>query len=156
MTTRDSDVGNSGMARALWAGAAVAVAGAVGWGLLGAYADIQIWIVAIGIGIAVGWVITRLVDRPNMSLQVAAVLFTLAAVVLGQILIIAFILNKDAGIFDLPLSFRLYREGISSGDLTQDLLFGLGGGAIGAFYSIQMLRSKSAAQRATPPPPPPA
>jgi hypothetical protein len=160
VTIRDSDVGNSGVARALWAGAAVALAGAIGWGLLGAYAETQTWLIAVAVGVGVGWVMTRLVDAPSMSLQVAAVLFTLGAVVLGQILIIAFTINKNFGNFDFPLSFRLYREAISSGDITEDLLFGLGGGAIGAFYSVRMLRSKGAAQRAAaaqaPPPPPPA
>ena len=154
MTIRDSDMGNSGVARALWAGAAVAIAGAIGWGLLGAYAETQTWLIAVAVGIGVGWVMTRLVDKPSTSLMVAAVLFTLGAVVLGQILIIAFTINKNFGNFDFPLSFRLYREAISSGDITEDLLFGLGGGAVGAFYSVRMLRSKNAAPPATPPPPP--
>ena len=156
MTIRESDVGNPGAARALWAGLAMAVVGAVAWGLLGAYAELQSWIVAIAIGLGVGWVMTRLVERPTMGLQIAAVLFTLGAVVLGQVLIVAFSANRLFGVFDLGLAWEAYREAVADGDITQDLLFGLGGGAIGAFYSLRMLRQKRAAQisAANPPPPP--
>jgi hypothetical protein len=143
MTIRESDMGNSGVTRAIWAGAGVALAGAVAWGLLGAYADIQIWIVAVFVGFGIGWVMTRLVERVTLSLQVAAVVLTLASVVLGQVLIIAFAMQDNFGNFDLGLSWRLYREAVSSGDITGDLLFGLAGGAFGAFYAVRMLRAKA-------------
>lgn len=151
MVIRESDLRNSGMARALWAGVIVAVLGGVAWGLLIAYAELQSWLLAIAIGAAIGWIASRFVEKPTMAIQVAVVVLTLGSVFLGQILGMAFAMLKEFDNFDLPLATDLYFDLLRFDDVRNDLLFALGGGAIGAFYAVRMIRTHP--QAPAPPPP---
>jgi hypothetical protein len=85
-----------------------------------------------------------MVERVTMPIMVAAVAFTLASVVLGQFLTVAFAMNKEFGIFDLPLAWNIYTD-IAFDEALSDLLFGLAGGAIGAFYALRMMKRTGAA-----------
>lgn len=123
------------------AGAALAaILGAVVWGLIGAYANLQAWIVAIGIGWAVAWAAVKLAKRPDKAIRAAVFVFTVLSVILGQILTLAFLVQKEHGVFpDLLQVTQVYFGLLSEGDLLGDFLFAAGGGVVGAWYAIQKL-----------------
>ena len=111
----------------------VAIAGAVGWALLLAYAEIQSWLLAIGIGWLVGQAAVRGAERMTDSLRVAVVLLTLGAVVVGQLLGFTLQLNREVGILDFAFAMELYFGNLDT--VGGDLLFALGGGGMGAWVA---------------------
>jgi hypothetical protein len=111
----------------------VAIAGAVAWALLLAYAGLQSWLVAIGIGWLVGQAAVRGAERMTDSLRTAVVLLTLGAVVVGQLLGFTLELNKETGILDFAFAMELYFDNLDT--FGGDLLFALGGGGIGAWVA---------------------
>jgi len=111
----------------------VAIAGAVVWAMLLAYAEIQSWLLAIGIGWLVGQAAVRGAERMTDSLRVAVVLLTLGAVVVGQLLGFTLQLNREVGILDFAFAMELYFDNLDT--FGGDLLFALGGGGMGAWVA---------------------
>lgn len=111
----------------------VAIAGAVVWALLLAYAEVQLWLLAIGIGWLVGQAAVRGAERMTDSLRVVVVLLTLGAVVVGQLLGFTLQLNREAGILDFAFAMELYFDNLDT--FGGDLLFALGGGGMGAWVA---------------------
>lgn len=104
-----------------------AAVGAVAWALILAYAEIQSWLLGIGIGYLIGLAAIRGAGKVNRQLLVVAVVLTFLAVIVGEVLGTAMLINKDFGIFDVDLARRLYFDNLGG-----DFAFALGSAAAGA------------------------
>lgn len=110
--------------------------GALAWALLLAYAEIQSWLLGIGIGWLVGTAALRGAGTLDTRLKVVVGLLPIAAVLLGEVLGVALLWNKEYGFFDLPLAAEFYFDHL--GQFGGDSLFALGGGALGAWTAVTM------------------
>ncbi len=126
-------------AAAIGAMTGAAIAGAVVWALIGTFLRLQAWIVAIGIGYGISWLARRVGGRVDGLTRAAAFVLTLACTILGEILSVAFYLQREGHGFDPLLAAGLYLEalGAGTGGIWGSLLFALGGGALGAWYALK-------------------
>jgi len=132
-TPKPTPSGPADVRRGVMFAVGVAITGAVVWAMLLAYAEIQSWLLAIGIGWLVGQAAVRGAERMTDSLRVAVVLLTLGAVVVGQLLGFTLQLNREAGILDFAFAMELYFDNLDA--FGGDLLFALGGGGMGAWVA---------------------
>lgn len=107
----------------------------IAWALLLAYAEYQIWAIAIGGGLLISFLAVKVGRRAVLPLQVGIFAFTLFGVLFGEILGLALAIQRVFGEFDLGLAFEAYTEFMS--EEPTDVLFALGGGLIGAFFGIK-------------------
>jgi len=112
-----------------------ALAAAIVWGLIGAYWEFQSWLVAIGAGLLIGRAVAYGAVTVNRAIQGIIVVLTLGAILLGEILGMAFGLNIEFGQFDIPFAYTLYTDNLDV--VRGQLLFALGGGLFGAFLGAQ-------------------
>jgi hypothetical protein len=111
-----------------------ALAGSFAWALLLAYAEIQSWLLALGIGWLIGTAALRGAGAFTSNLKVTVGALAVASVLFGEILGVALLFNKDFGFFDLAFAAEIYFENLDS--MMGDFLFAVGGGALGAWTAI--------------------
>jgi hypothetical protein len=129
---------NYGLAAA--AGFVLAVVGAVVWAGIGIATERMFWLVAIGIGLLVGFGVTKAAGKGGAIVRVLCIVFSLFSVLLGQLIFIGYYLRAQAaqenatvdwGKFILAAPELLIETG-------SDTLFALGGGLLGAYYAARM------------------
>ena len=129
----------------LRAGSMVVVAAVLAVITAGVWAGIAIttnrmfWVVAIGAGALIGWGTAKAAGRGGRAVQATGVLFTLAAVLLGQVFFIAWQLQQHARQRGLKVNWEWFAAHVpqilwSTGTET---LFALGGGLFGALYAAR-------------------
>lgn len=112
-----------------------AVATAVAWGLIGAYTNRSFWLVAIGGGLVIGYLVIFGARKVNPWIQALIVVLTLGSILVGEILVAAFVINDTFGVFDLSLAVEIYFDNVDGSSL-----FAFGGGVIGAFLGARLAR----------------
>lgn len=115
---------------------AAALAGTIVWALILAYAEIQAWVIGIGIGYLVGLAAIRGAGKMSNQLRVAAIVLTVAAVVAGELLGTALLFNKELGFFDMPFAVEVYFDNIGG-----DFAFALGAAAFGVWAALSATRN---------------
>lgn len=126
-------------AAAIGAMTGAAIAGAVVWALIGTFLHVQAWIVAIGIGYGISWIAHRAGRRVDGLIRVAAFALTFASTVLGEILSVAFYLQKEGHGFDPLFAAQLYVDALREGTdgIWKSLIFAVAGGIAGAWYAFR-------------------
>ncbi|MBI3270916.1 MAG: hypothetical protein HYZ53_18080 [Planctomycetes bacterium] len=128
--------------------AVLGVIGAVGWAAITVATNTMFWLVAIGIGVLVGFGTAKAAGKGGLPVQALGACFTLLSVLLGQVLILAWHVHANAlrggeavnwGKFAIELPRLLVATG-------KDTLFALGGGLFGAFSAA----GRAAKQEAKP------
>jgi len=114
---------------------AAAVAGAVVWALILAYAEIQAWLIGIGIGYLIGIAAIRGAGKVTNQLRVAVIALTIGAVIVGELLGTALLINKELGFFDFPFAVELYFDNLGG-----DFAFALGAAAVGCWAALSATR----------------
>ena len=79
------------------AGLLGALIGAAAWGLVALWADRELGVVALGIGVLVAGAIRFVAGRGGHDLQVVAVVEVVAAILVGKYLAFAFLLENEFG-----------------------------------------------------------
>jgi hypothetical protein len=119
-------------------GVGAGLVSALAWGVLSLLTERIFVIVAVGIGLFVGWALHRGMGKFTWVGQVAAALITLGSVLLGDLLYITFLLMREgadllnaflAVLFNLDIVF-------SESDIWVSLFFGL----LGALYIFYRYR----------------
>jgi hypothetical protein len=119
-------------------GVGAGLVSALAWGVLSLLTERIFMIVAVGIGLFVGWALHRGMGKFTWVGQVAAALITLGSVLLGDLLYITFLLMREgadllnaflAVLFNLDIVF-------SESDIWVSLFFGL----LGALYIFYRYR----------------
>lgn len=115
---------------------ATALIGAGAWAGITAATNTMYWLVAIGIGAAIGWSTTRAAGRGGLPVQAVTVSATVASVLIGQCCFVGAMINQYAlqqGADPALLDVALAVPGVMfDSESIGDLLFALGGGLIGA------------------------
>jgi hypothetical protein len=117
--------------------AVLAVVGAAVWAGIIVGTQRMYWILAVGIGLGIGWCTTKSAGKGGRPVQVIVFVATFISVLLGMILYIGHDVKKSVddtgGVVDwvlfaknLPDLLMLYKG---------DVIFSLAGGLIGAFYA---------------------
>jgi hypothetical protein len=124
---------------AVAAAAALAVAGGAAWAGIAIATHRVFWLVAIGVGLAIGWATTKAAGKAGRVVQVLGALATVISVLLGELFLVGYHVQQQA---------RRRRPGgglaPSSPPLPHPLqlggetLFALGGGLIGAWYAARL------------------
>lgn len=118
--------------------AILAVVSAGVWAAIAIATNRMFWALAIGIGVVIGWGTTRAAGKGGLPVQVTGALFTVVAVLLGQIFFIAWLVNEHAQSRGINIDWSGFAAAVpeilwESGGNT---LFALGGGLLGAWYAI--------------------
>lgn len=109
--------------------------GTAAWAIVAAYLGYQAFLVAIGAGVLIAWLVVVGARRTSPAVQGIIALETLAAVALGELLAFTLIIQREFGVFDPVGATQFYFEII--GELAGDLAFAVAGGAVGAFVGIR-------------------
>ncbi len=119
-------------------GIGAGIVGAVAWALVALLTERIFMILAVALGLFVGWAIHRGMGKFTWVGQVAAVLITLGSVLAGELLYIALLLVQDGIDFFRALLAVLLNLGIifRESDTWVSLFFGL----IGALYILYRYR----------------
>ena len=125
----------------LLAGAGGALVLALVWAALLAYAGYQLWLVAIGGGLLVAWLAVYVGRRVVLPLQVGIFVLTLLGVLLGEVLGLALMIQREFGFFSLAVAIEEYAAYVEFDP--GGALFALGGGLIGAYFGIRKARKPS-------------
>lgn len=124
---------------AVVAAVTMAAAGALAWAWIAIMTQRMFWLLAIGIGVAIGAVTARAAGKGSRLVQGLAVGATVVSVLLGNVLIYAFGLMQAAAPegesvnwaqFLLHVHEMLIADGANT-------LFALGGGLVGAYYAAK-------------------
>jgi hypothetical protein len=121
--------------RGLSYGLAGVAAGAIIWGLVGAYLELQSWVIAVGAGYLIAGLTVQGAGKVTRGVQVLIGALTVGTAFAGLILIIAFTSYRHLGGFDLLDAGRIFFEEFDS--FRGDALFGIGGGLIDAFNAAR-------------------
>jgi len=124
---------------ALLAAAVLAAIGAIVWAGLAVATGSMYWAVGIGIGALVGFGTLKAAGKGGLPVQLIGAVFSVASVLLGQLLFVAYHVQKDvreAGEeFDWAAFFADSIEILKAGG--SDTVFALVAGLIGALIAIQ-------------------
>jgi len=122
--------------RMLLVTAVASLLGAGVWAGITSATNTMYWLVAIGIGAAIGWSTTKAAGKGGLPVQAVTVAATLASVLIGQCCFVGAMINQYAlqqGAEPALLDVALAVPGVLfDGESIGDLLFALGGGLIGA------------------------
>lgn len=119
-------------------GIGAGLASAVAWAIVALLSQRIFLILAIGIGLFVGWAIHRGMGKFTWLGQAAAVLITLGSVLVGELLYVVLLLvQEDADFFSAVLAVLMNLDVIfKESDIWVSLFFGL----IGALYILYRYR----------------
>lgn len=118
--------------RAVVFGLVGVVVAALIWGVLGAYAEFSAWIVAIGAGLLIGFLVLRGAEKTSRAIQVLIAGLALLTVFLGDLIGITIVINREFGVFDPGGALDIYGQILQED--TGLLFFTLGAGLAGAWF----------------------
>jgi len=125
---------------AVAAAAALAVAGAAAWAGIAIATHRVFWLVAIGVGLAIGWATTKAAGKAGRVVQVLGALATVISVLLGELFLVGYHVQQQARrggqAVDWPAFFASAPTILWQ--LGGETLFALGGGLIGAWYAARL------------------
>ncbi len=122
------------------AGLVLAVVGAVVWAGIGIAIERMFWIVGIGIGLLVGFGVSKSAGKGGAVIQVMCIAFTVFSVLLGQLFLMGYVLREQAAQEGAYIDWGKFAAAapdllIGTGSET---VFALGAGLIGAYYAARM------------------
>ena len=115
----------------------LALIGAAVWSGILISTQTMYWMIAILIGVGIGWCTTKAAGKGGTAVQIIVFSSTVISVLLGMIFYIGFIIQTEAseagefinwGEFILNIPYFLMQ-------IKEDVAFSLGGGLIGAFFA---------------------
>jgi len=119
--------------------AILAMLGAVMWAGISIATNRMFWMVAIGIGLLIGFGVTKAAGRRGTIVQTLCIVFTLVSVLLGQLIYIGYYVHQQAGKESAVVDwgkFVLAAPNLLINTGT-DTLFAIGGGLVGALYAAR-------------------
>jgi hypothetical protein len=123
-------------------GLVLAVVGAIGWAAVLILAQRMFWILAIGIGLMIGYGTTKAAGKGGVGLQVLIFILTVASVLMGLVFYSGYSLWQHAKASGLVVNwfefFKLIPAILIGGK--GDTVFSLVGGLIGAYYASRFAR----------------
>ncbi|MBN2360979.1 MAG: hypothetical protein JXR83_16100 [Deltaproteobacteria bacterium] len=123
----------------LLAAGATALLGAGLWAGITTATNSMFWLVAIGIGAAIGWATAKAAGKGGLAIQAVTVVATVASVLIGQCGFVGLAVYQYAvgqGADPDLLQVALAIPGVMfDPEAIGDLLFALGGGLVGAVYA---------------------
>lgn len=124
---------------AVLAAAVLAVVAAAVWAGVAIATNRMFWVIAIAGGALIGWGTTKAAGRGGLIPQVLGGGFTVASVLLGEVLLAAYRVQQYAKARGGSVHWDIFISKIPAilWDLGGDTLFALGGGLIGAFYAVR-------------------
>ncbi len=133
------DAAPTNLPLAVLAAAVLAVVGAVAWAGIAIATNRVVWLVAIGAGILIGWGTARAAGKGGPLIQGTAALFTVASVLLGELLLVAYHVQEQAQRTGQQVSWPAFAAAAPAvlWQLSGETLFALGGGLIGAWYATR-------------------
>jgi hypothetical protein len=125
---------------AVAAAAVLAVAGAAAWAGIAIATNRVFWLVAIGVGLAIGWVTTRAAGKAGRTVQVLGAVATVASVLLGELFLVAYHVQQQARRGGQRVDWAAFAGDAPTilWQLGSETLFALGGGLIGAWYAARL------------------
>jgi len=125
---------------AVAAAAVLAVAGAAAWAGIALATNRVFWLVAIGVGLAIGWATTWAAGKAGRVVQVLGALATVVSVLLGELFLVAYHVQQQARRGGQQVDWAAFAAGAPTilWDLGAEALFALGGGLIGAWYAARL------------------
>jgi hypothetical protein len=121
-------------------GLAAAAVGAAVWGFVLAKAELQSWLLGIGIGYLVAFAVVRGAGRVTSNVKVMVVVLTVVGVFAGEVLGWALQIQDLFGRFDLKKAFELYFD-----NLNGDSAFALGAAVVGSFVALSVVNKPAKA-----------
>jgi len=124
---------------AVLAAAVLAVAGAAAWAGVAIATNRVFWLVAIGAGLAIGWGTTKAAGKGGVTTQTVVGLFTMASVLLGELLLVAYHVQQRAQRQGARVDWYAFAAATPSilWDMGRDTVFAVMGGLIGAWYATR-------------------
>ncbi|MBI5366154.1 MAG: hypothetical protein HZA54_03880 [Planctomycetes bacterium] len=118
-------------------GAVLALVGALVWAGVTVGTNRMFWLIAIGIGYAVGLGTTKASGKGGRPVQVLGGVLTIGGVLLGQVFVLAHAVREAANQRGVEIAWGGFLTELPGllGATGEDTLFALGGGAIGAIYA---------------------
>ncbi len=112
------------------------VVSALAWAVIAVVTDREFWLVAIGAGLLIGYLVTIGARKTNLGIQIMVGILTVGAVLLGQLLTFAWLLNQEFVGVSTADVFEIYGSFLA--DDTGSMLFAVGGGLIGGWYGAKL------------------
>ena len=102
------------------------------WAAIAFYFDWSGWIIAIGAGVLIGFLTILGAGKPTRGVQLMIGVLTIAAVILGDLSVVALIVQEDTGVFDFAAATDLYSVVLRED--TGFAFFTLGAALVGAWF----------------------
>lgn len=126
----------------LLAAATSALAGALIWAGVTVGTNRMFWMLAVGIGVGIGWVTVKAAGKGGRPVQAVVVLASLCSVFLGQFLFIAYLIDQEIAQSGQeaawPEILQVVPQVLFGAESLGDLVFALVGGIFGAFTAASM------------------
>ena len=125
---------------AVAAAAVLAVAGAVAWAGIAIATHRVFWLVAVGVGLAIGWTTTKAAGKGGRAVQILGALATVVSMLLGELFLVAYHVQQQARRGGQQVDWVAFAADAPTilWDLGAEALFALGGGLIGAWYAARL------------------
>lgn len=124
--------------RALATASILALIGAIVWDAVIIFTHTMFWLLAIGIGVVIGWATTKAAGKGDLSIQVVSGFFTVLSVV-GGMTVLYVLAALGQAMENNSFNASLFQE-IFFGSLKEsigDIVFATAGGLIGAAVAAQ-------------------
>jgi hypothetical protein len=123
-------------------GLVLAVTGAIGWAAVLALTHRMYWVLAIGIGLMIGYGTTKAAGKGGMELQGFIFILTVASVLMGLVFYSGYSVWQEAKASGLSVDWFKFVMLIPAILIAGkgDTLFSLAGGLIGAYYASRLAR----------------
>lgn len=124
--------------RALIVGVILTLIGAILWITVIIYTEHMFWLLAMGIGIVIGWVTTKAAGKGGIGVQAMCGIFTFISIV-GPMIILLALVALDASVENDELNKALFQENFLNflTDSAGDIAFAIGGALFGALVAVQ-------------------
>ena len=128
------------LALAVAAAAVLEVAGAAAWAAIAIATNRVFWLVAVGIGLAIGWTTTRAAGKGGRVVQILGAGATVVSVLMGELFLVAYHVQQQARRGGQQVDWAAFAADIPNifWLLGTQTLFALGGGLIGAWYAARL------------------
>lgn len=120
--------------------AVLAGLGAIVWAGLAVATHRVFWFVAIGAGLLIGWGTTMAAGKRALPVQATAAVFTLVSVLLGELLLVGYHLQKQTQHSGQQVDWAAFATAAPNilWRLGGETAFAVGGGLLGAWYATRM------------------
>ena len=125
---------------AVAAAAVLAVAGAAAWAGIAIATHRVFWLVAVGVGLAIGWTTTKAAGKGGRAVQILGALATVVSMLLGELFLVAYHVQQQARRGGQQVDWAAFAADAPTilWNLGAEALFALGGGLIGAWYAARL------------------